>query len=128
MIIEAVEVTQMWADQIRYILLVLLLIVVVWSAFSTWLTFRNYRQMTAGHGRLRTRWICQIFLFLALSGLLDILLTYYRIGKAMSNYLFILYLAQVVVYFLMVVSATGFMLSLFGASIRRSIKNWLTNE
>lgn len=122
------EVTQMLADQIRWLLLILLLIVVAWSSFSTWLTFHNYRQMTAGQGRIRTRWISQIFFCLALSGILDILLTYYRVGKAMSNYLFILYLAEVVVYFLMVISATGFMLSLFGPSLKRTIGSWLNNE
>lgn len=115
-------VSQQIADIIRLALLVLLVVFALWSLASTIITCRNYHQMQLGRGRERTRWICLIFLFLFLAGLLDVLLTYYRIGKSMSNYLFLLYLAQTIVYVLIVTSATQFMLSLFGGSLHSVLR------
>lgn len=122
------DISQNMADNVRYLLLALLILFVIWSAFSSWLTFRNFRQMSAGQGRNRTRWICQIFVFLTIGGVFDILLTSYRVGKTMSDYLFVLYAGQALSYCLIVISATGFMLSLFGASLRRVVREWLKNE
>lgn len=122
------EISQQYADQIRWLLLILLAIFSCWGAFSTAITWRNYRQMTVGHGRTRTRWICQIFLFLTLAGLIEILLTHYRLGKSMSDYLFLLYTARTIVFVALVISATGFMLSLFGRSLWRAIRGWRQDE
>lgn len=108
-------VSQQMADIIRFVLLALLIIFSLWSLASTLITFRNSRNMT-GKNRERTRWIYLIFLFLLLSGVMDSLLTAYRIGKPMSGYLFLLYLGQTIIYGLIVISASGFMLSLFGGS------------
>lgn len=118
------EISQELADQIRWLMLILLAIFTFWSGSSTVITWRNYRQMVAGQGRNRTRWICQIFFFLTLAGLVEVLLTQYRIGKAMSGYLFVLYLSNSLIYTLLVISATGFMLSLFGRSLLRAIRGW----
>lgn len=113
-------VSQVTADVVRWVLLFLLIAFAAWSGLSTWITWRNWRSMSPGKGQRRTGWICLIFTFLLLAGVFDILLTYYRIGKSMSYYLFGLYLGQTIVYVLMVAAATGFMASLFGWTLRRN--------
>lgn len=107
-------ITQLTADTTRWVLLFLLVVFTLWSGLSTMITWRNYRQTTSSRGRVRTLWICSIFLFLFFAGIFDVLLVQYRIGKMMSTYLFALYLGKTVAYVLMVASASGFMLSLFG--------------
>jgi len=115
-------ITQLTADATRWVLLLLLMIFALWSGLSTIITWRNYRLSASGQGRVRTGWICLIFLFLFFAGIFDALLVQYRIGKTMSDYLFMLYLGKAVSYVLMVISASGFMLSLFGWRLMKDNK------